>query len=171
MLWFPRSFLKRKWNARAHSVRAHLQHFQSQQSYRAHALSSVAKSSLSQLNMLLSGEPRLSVRGVENPNIKNCALKCATPRTSQHTHTHTHTHARTRTHTHTEAHTHIHTPEHPSELASWRLKKPSRHMSQLPPAFTFALQLVQTPWKGREIETQKRSKQGLEERTVGYGKW
>ena len=35
----------------AHSVRVHLQHFQSPWSYHAHALSSVAKSSLTQLNM------------------------------------------------------------------------------------------------------------------------
>ena len=38
---------------RAHSVRAHLQHFQSQRSYRAHAPASVAKSLLSQLDMEL----------------------------------------------------------------------------------------------------------------------
>ena len=32
-LWFPRSFSKRKWSARAHSVREHLQHFQSPRSF------------------------------------------------------------------------------------------------------------------------------------------
>ena len=51
---FPHRFRNEKWNACAHSVRAHLQHFQSQQSYHAHAPSSVAKSSLSQLDMHLS---------------------------------------------------------------------------------------------------------------------
>ena len=48
---FPDRFRSEKWNARAHSVRAHLQHFQSRWSYRAHALSSVVKSSLRQLDM------------------------------------------------------------------------------------------------------------------------
>ena len=48
---FPDRFWNEKLNARAHSVRAHLQHFRSQRSYCAHAPSSVAKSSLSQLNM------------------------------------------------------------------------------------------------------------------------
>ena len=38
-------------NARAHSVGEHLQGFQSPRSYHAHALSSVAKSSLRQLDM------------------------------------------------------------------------------------------------------------------------
>ena len=41
-----------KWNERAHSVGEHLQRFQSHWSYRARALSSVAKSSLSQLDVL-----------------------------------------------------------------------------------------------------------------------
>ena len=48
---FPDRFWNEKWSARAHSVRAHLRHFQSQRSYRAHALASVAKSSLSQLDL------------------------------------------------------------------------------------------------------------------------
>ena len=48
---FADRFRNEKWNARAHSVHAHLQHFQSQRSYRAHSLSSVAKSSLRQLDM------------------------------------------------------------------------------------------------------------------------
>ena len=49
--YFPDRFQNKKWNAPAHSVRAHLQHFQSPPSYRAHALSSVAKNSLTQLDM------------------------------------------------------------------------------------------------------------------------
>ena len=48
---FPDRFRNEKWNARAHSVGEHVQHFQSPRSYLAHALSSVAKSSLSQLDM------------------------------------------------------------------------------------------------------------------------
>ena len=48
---FPDRFQNEKWNARAHSIGEHLQRFQSPRSYRAHALSSVAKSSLSQLDM------------------------------------------------------------------------------------------------------------------------
>ena len=48
---FPDRFRNEKWNARAHSVGEHLQRFQSPRSYRAHALSSVGKSSLSQLDM------------------------------------------------------------------------------------------------------------------------
>ena len=48
---FPDRFWNEKWNARAHSVRVHLQHFQSHWGYRAHALSSVVKSSLRQLDM------------------------------------------------------------------------------------------------------------------------
>ena len=62
MRWFPWPFRfwNEKWNARAHSVRAHLRHFQSQRSYRAHALSSVAKSSLSQLDMSQDSHDRFS---------------------------------------------------------------------------------------------------------------
>ena len=56
-LWFPSPFWNEKWNARAHSVRTHLQQFQSPWSYRAHALSSVVKSSLTQLDMHLGGWP------------------------------------------------------------------------------------------------------------------
>ena len=48
---FPDGCRNKKWYARAHSVRAHLQNFQSQWIYHAHALSYVAKSSLSQLDM------------------------------------------------------------------------------------------------------------------------
>ena len=50
---FPDLLWNEKWNARAHSVREHLQHFQSPQSYHAHALSSVMKSSLTQRDMTL----------------------------------------------------------------------------------------------------------------------
>ena len=48
---FPDRFRNEKWNVRANSVREH-QHFQSPLSYCAHALSSVAKSSLTQLDLL-----------------------------------------------------------------------------------------------------------------------
>ena len=48
---FPDRFRIEKGNARAHLVRVHLQHFQNPRRYRAHALSSVAKSALTQLDM------------------------------------------------------------------------------------------------------------------------
>ena len=50
---FPDRFRNEKWNPRAHSVRGHLQHFQSHGSYRAHAIVYVVKSSLRQLDMYL----------------------------------------------------------------------------------------------------------------------
>ena len=48
----PDRFQNEQGNARAHSDRVHLQHFQSLWSYHAHALSSVRNSSLTQLEMV-----------------------------------------------------------------------------------------------------------------------
>ena len=57
----------KKSNDRAQSVHKHLQHFQSSRSYRTHALSSVAKSSPTQLHMPPTGKARA----------RNCALRLA----------------------------------------------------------------------------------------------
>ena len=51
--YFPDRFRNEKWNARGHSVCAHRQHFQSRRTCCAYAISSVARSSLTQLDMIL----------------------------------------------------------------------------------------------------------------------
>ena len=53
---FPDRFQNKKSNDRAQSVHKHLQHFQSSRSYRTYALSSVAKSSPTQLHMPPTGK-------------------------------------------------------------------------------------------------------------------
>ena len=60
IVWFPDRFWNEKWNALAHSVRMHLQHFQSPRSYRAHALSPVAKGSYERRLRTLSTTSRSS---------------------------------------------------------------------------------------------------------------
>ena len=69
---FPDRFRNEKWNARAHSVRAHLQHFQSPRSYRAHSLSSVTKSSLNQLDMTSLGVVLNKASARKLPIHSNC---------------------------------------------------------------------------------------------------
>ena len=57
------------------SVHVHLQHFQSQRSYCAHALSSVAKSSLTQLNMVVVDYEKASQLFVEKELDKRSVMK------------------------------------------------------------------------------------------------